>query len=46
MPYKILKSKKGNRLNSSIKSQKTRNLGWKPKNCLLDYLYQETNNYS
>ena len=44
MPYKILKSKKGNRLYSSLKSGKTRELGWKPTKCLQDYLLEEIQN--
>tara|TARA_E500000178_G_scaffold141549_1_gene141175 strand:- start:18 stop:905 length:888 start_codon:yes stop_codon:yes gene_type:complete len=39
MPYKILESKKGNRLYSSLKTKKTRELGWKPTKYLPDYLY-------
>jgi UDP-glucose 4-epimerase len=41
MPYKILESKKGNRLSSSLKTIKTRELGWKATKCLSDYLYEE-----
>lgn len=39
MPYKILEIKKGNRLYSSLKTKKTRELGWKPTKYLPDYLY-------
>lgn len=39
MPYKILERKKGNRLYSSLKTKKTRELGWKPTKYLPDYLY-------
>ena len=44
MPYKILKSKKGNRLYSSLKTGKTKELGWKPTKCLQDYLIEEIQN--
>ena len=38
MTYKITKSTKGNRLDASLKTKKTKELGWKPAKCLKEYL--------
>ena len=45
MPYKLIGKRKGNRLDSSLETRKTKELGWEPKNCLKEYLHDETKNY-
>ena len=42
MKYKLTPSKKGNRLDASLKTSKTKKLGWKPKHNLKTYLINET----
>ena len=41
MKIKFQPAKKGNRLNAYLRTQKTKNLGWKPYKNLKDYLIQE-----
>lgn len=43
MPYKLTKEKKGNRLDASLKTSKTKKLGWEPKFCLRNYLLTQIN---
>ena len=38
MKYKITEPKKGNRMNATLKTKKTIDLGWKEKNNLKEYL--------
>ena len=38
MSYKMTNRKKGNRLDASLKTTKTKELGWKPTMCLKEYL--------
>ena len=42
MKYKLTPARKGNRLDSSLNSSKTKKLGWKPKHNLKTYLINET----
>ena len=41
MKIKFQPSKKGNRLNATLRTKKTKDLGWKPHKNLKDYLFQE-----
>ena len=45
MPYKLVGKRKGNRLDASLETRKTKELGWEPKHCLRKYLLNETKNY-
>ena len=38
MNYKMMSAKKGNRLDATLKTSKTKKLGWKPINDLESYL--------
>lgn len=46
MKYHFQPEKKGNRLDATLKTLRTRNLGWKPTKNLLDYLINETKLYN
>ena len=41
MKYRLQPEKKGNRLDATLKTLKTKSLGWKPTKNLLDYLLNE-----
>ena len=45
MPYKLVGKRKGNRLDASLETRKTKELGWEPTSCLREYLHNETKNY-
>lgn len=41
MPYKLNPEKKGNRLNSTLKTSRTKRLGWRPKKNLKTFIFDE-----